>query len=79
MPAVEDCLLEVSRGRGVWFAPQPLHALLPDGNVRWIPVTDAEPHDLAVVWPDHAPEPLITRLIAEVRAVTGHGRQLHAA
>ncbi|MBC2906452.1 hypothetical protein [Streptomyces cupreus] len=76
---MEDCLLEVGRGHGVWFAPQPLHALMPAGNVRWIPVTDAEPFDLAVVWPDHAPAPLITRLIAEVRAVAGHDRQLHAA
>ncbi|CCK32536.1 LysR family transcriptional regulator [Streptomyces davaonensis JCM 4913] len=79
VPGVEDCLLEVGRGRGVWFAPQPLHALLPAGNVRWIPVTDAEPHDLAVVWHDRAPQHLISRLIAEVRAVTGHDRQLHAA
>ncbi|MEV0173624.1 LysR family transcriptional regulator [Streptomyces sp. NPDC050803] len=77
--AVEDCLLEVGRGRGIWFAPHPLHALMPAGNVRWIPVTDAEPFDLAVVWNDPAPQPLITRLIAEVRAVTGHDRHLHAA
>jgi DNA-binding transcriptional LysR family regulator len=79
VPSVEDCLLEVGRGRGIWLAPQPLKTLLPTGNVRWIEITDAEPFDLAVVWADHAPQPLITRLIAEVRRVTGHDRSLHAA
>lgn len=37
----------------------------PDGR------PDAPPFDLAVVWTDRAPQPLITRLIAEVRAVVG--------
>ncbi|MEV5729720.1 LysR family transcriptional regulator [Streptomyces pharetrae] len=79
VPTVEDCLLEVGRGRGIWFAPQPLHALLPAGNVRWIEVTDGEPFDLAVVWTDSAPQPVIARLIAEVRAVVEGGRQFHQA
>ncbi|MEU0401360.1 LysR family transcriptional regulator [Streptomyces sp. NPDC006197] len=72
VPLVEDCLLEVGRGRGVWFAPRPLEALLPTGSVRWIPVTDAERFELAVVWTDRAPQALVTRLIAEVRTLTGH-------
>ncbi|WP_308020048.1 LysR family transcriptional regulator [Streptomyces sp. SP2-10] len=79
VPHVEDCLLEVGRGRGVWFAPQPLHALMPAGNVRWIPVTDAKPFDLAVVWNDGAPQPLVTRLIAEVRAVIGRAGRPQSA
>ncbi|MDT7840174.1 LysR family transcriptional regulator [Streptomyces justiciae] len=79
VPTVEDCLLEVGRGHGVWFAPEPLRALLPAGPVRWIPVTDAPPFDLAVVWHDQAPQPLITRLIAEVRALAGDDRHLDAA
>jgi hypothetical protein len=45
-----------------------------------VPVADAAPFDLAVVWTDRAPQSLITRLIAEVRIVTGHqDRHLHAA
>lgn len=72
VPSVEDCLLEVGRGRGVWLAPRPLHALTSVGNLRWIPVTDAERFDLAVVWSDRAPQPLITRLIGEVRDATGY-------
>jgi DNA-binding transcriptional LysR family regulator len=78
VPLVEDCLLEVSRSRGIWLAPQPLEKLMPAANVRWIPITDAEAFDLAVVWNERAPQTLITRLVAEVRAVTGYDRALHA-
>ncbi|GGQ45202.1 LysR family transcriptional regulator [Actinomadura coerulea] len=79
VPSVEDCLLEVGRRRGVWLAPRPLEVLAPTGNLRWIPVTGAESFDLAVVWTDRAPQPLITRLISEVRTLTGHNQGLHAA
>ncbi|MEU8138065.1 LysR family transcriptional regulator [Streptodolium elevatio] len=79
VPGVGDCLLGVARGRGIWLAPMPLGGLRPTGDLRWVPVSDAPPFDLAVVWTDRAPQPLITRLIAEVRVVTGHDRRLHAA
>jgi DNA-binding transcriptional LysR family regulator len=79
VPLVEDCLLEVGRGRGIWLAPQPLEKLMPVANVRWIPITGAEPFDLAVVWNEGAPQTLITRLVAEVRTITGIDQALHAA
>ncbi|MFF0545971.1 hypothetical protein ACFYTF_24330 [Nocardia thailandica] len=79
VPTVEDCLLEVGRNRGVWIAPRPLGAAMPVGDLRWVPLTDGEPFDLAVVWADHAPQPLITRLIAEVRAVVDDERRHDAA
>lgn len=79
VPTVEDCLLEVGRNRGIWIAPQPLGAAMPIGDLRWVQLTDAEPFDLAVVWNDQAPEPLITRLIAEVRAAVGNDRRQDAA
>lgn len=66
---IEDALLAVARGRGVWFAPAPLARWAPPANVRWVPVTDAAPSDLALVWTAAAPEPLIARLVAEVRAL----------
>lgn len=73
-----DCLLEVARGHGVWLAPEPLSGSAPAGNVRWVPIADADPFDLAIVWPDRSPESLIARMIAEVRTITGY-RSLHAA
>ncbi|CAL9459514.1 HTH-type transcriptional regulator HdfR [Actinosynnema sp. ALI-1.44] len=79
VPLVEDCMLEVSRGRGVWLAPQPLEKLMPAANVRWLQVTDGDRFDLAVVWNDRAPQTLVTRLVAEVRTVTGYDHAFHAA
>lgn len=66
--SVDECVLMVARGRGIWLAPESLAQWLPAANVRWIPVTDAEPIDLAVVWKDHAPQDLVTATIAAVRA-----------
>ncbi|MYS83917.1 LysR family transcriptional regulator [Embleya scabrispora] len=66
---IEDALLTVARGRAVWLAPEPLGRWAPPANVRWLAVADAEPSELALVWTEQAPEPLIARLIAEVRAV----------
>ncbi|WP_188196066.1 LysR family transcriptional regulator [Nonomuraea sp. SYSU D8015] len=70
--SIEDCLLQAARGRGIWLAPQPLSATLPAvGDLRWIPVSDAAPFDLAIVWPRDAFNPLIARMIAEVRKIIG--------
>ena len=68
---IEDRLMLVARGRGVWLAPEPLTRYFPAPRVRWLPVTDAAPSHLAVVWAAHAPETLIARLVAEVRGITG--------
>lgn len=72
--SMENCLLEVARGRGVWMAPEPLARRAPGGGVRWIPVSDAGSFELAVVWTDRAPQALVARMIAEVRAITGYQR-----
>ena len=70
--SVEDCMLAVARGHGVWMAPEPLRRSIPvPGNLRWIPVSDGDPFDLAVVWTGRAPAPLIARLVAEAREITG--------
>lgn len=66
----EDHLLLVARGRGVWLAPEPISRYFPSPKVRWLPVTDAEPSTLVAVWTPEAPTPLVTRMIAEVRALT---------
>ncbi|MYW05291.1 LysR family transcriptional regulator [Streptomyces sp. SID3343] len=67
---VEECLLAVARGRGVWLAPQPLARWAPVPSVRWVPIEDAEPSPLAVVWTSRASESLISTLVAEVRKAT---------
>ncbi|WP_067822372.1 LysR family transcriptional regulator [Nocardia inohanensis] len=72
--ALEDALLMVARGKGVWLAPEPLSRWIPLTSVVWRPVTDAPPSELAVVWTDTAPHALIARMIAEVRLITGYTR-----
>jgi DNA-binding transcriptional LysR family regulator len=67
----EDHLQLVARHRGVWLAPEPISRYLPSPGVRWLPVTDAEPSTLVAVWTPEAPAALVSRMIAEVRSLTG--------
>lgn len=68
---IEDRLMLVARGRGVWLAPEPLARYFPLPGISWVPVSDAAPSYLAVVWMPGAPEPLISQLVTQVRALTG--------
>jgi len=68
---IEDRLMLVARGRGVWLAPEPLARYFPLPGVSWVPVSDAAPSYLAVVWMPGAAEHLISQLVAHVRALTG--------
>jgi hypothetical protein len=61
----------VARRRGIWLAPEPISRYFPSPHVRWVPVTDAEPSTLVAVWTPEAPTALVSRLIAEVRVLTG--------
>jgi DNA-binding transcriptional LysR family regulator len=67
---MEDCLLEVKRGRGIWLAPEPLARWAGDfSGVRWLPVTDAGTFQMAVVWPPHAPTDLVAALADQARSL----------
>lgn len=67
---MEDCLLQVKRGRGIWLAPEPLARWAGDfSGVRWLPVTGADTFQMAVVWPPHAPTELVAALAAQARCV----------
>jgi DNA-binding transcriptional LysR family regulator len=67
----EDHLLLVARRRGIWLAPEPISRYFPSPHVRWVPVPDAEPSTLVAVWTPQAPTALVSRMIAEVRVLTG--------
>jgi DNA-binding transcriptional LysR family regulator len=67
---IEDRLMLVASGLGVWLAPEPLSRQFLMPQIAWLPVTDAPPSHLAVVWTSRAPQSLVTRLIAEVRKLT---------
>lgn len=65
---MEEVLMQVKRGNGVWIAPRPLAVWAGTmSGVRWIPIDDAGSLRLSVVWTADAPPDLIARLIAEAR------------
>ncbi|MEZ0111048.1 DNA-binding transcriptional LysR family regulator [Catenulispora sp. EB89] len=61
---LEDCLTQVRRGHGVWFAPRAMAEWAVCPGVALVPVTDLEPVELAVAWTDAAPRELVDRLVA---------------
>jgi DNA-binding transcriptional LysR family regulator len=68
---MEEVLMQVKRGNGVWLAPQPLACWAGTmSGVRWIPVDDADSFQLSVVWTAGAPKDLVARLIAEARTAS---------
>jgi DNA-binding transcriptional LysR family regulator len=67
VPTLEDCLTQVRRGNGVWFAPRAMAEWALCSGVRLIPVQDLEDTPLAVVWSPNAPQDLVTLLIEHVR------------
>ncbi|GAA2022507.1 LysR substrate-binding domain-containing protein [Catenulispora yoronensis] len=64
---LEECLTQVRRGHGVWFAPRAMAEWAVCGGVRLVPVTDIPPTPLAVVWPAAAPRGLVELLVEHVR------------
>jgi DNA-binding transcriptional LysR family regulator len=66
---LEDCLTQVRRGRGVWFAPIAMAQWAVCPGVALVPVTDLEPSELAVAWTDVAPRELVDRLVGAARRV----------
>lgn len=68
---MEDVLMHVKRGNGVWLAPLPLARWAGAmSGVRWIPVDDADSFQLSVVWTADAPPDLVARLVAEARTAS---------
>jgi hypothetical protein len=60
----------------VFFGPEPLTRYFPPQGVRWVPVTDAQPSTLALVWTPRTPAELVARLLTVVRSITGWGQNM---
>ncbi|NUP47524.1 MAG: LysR family transcriptional regulator [Catenulispora sp.] len=68
---LEECLTQLRRNRGVWFAPRAMAEWAVCSGVRLVPVADIEPTPLAVVWPAAAPRGLVELLVEHVRERIG--------
>jgi len=66
----EECLHLVAAGRGSWIAPSSTAAYFRYPELVWLPLEDAEPYRLALIWPRHSANPLLHVLLQESRRVT---------
>jgi DNA-binding transcriptional LysR family regulator len=66
---LEDCLTQVRRGHGVWFAPIAMAEWALCRGVALVPVIDLAPAELAVVWTDGAPLEVVERLVGAAREI----------
>lgn len=66
----EECLHLVATGRGYWIAPASTAAYFRYPRLAWLPLEDADPFQLALVWPRHRATPLLHLLLRESRRVT---------
>ncbi|MFD1048657.1 hypothetical protein ACFQ1S_25565, partial [Kibdelosporangium lantanae] len=60
----------VAAGRGSWIAPSSTASYFRYPRVEWLPLEDAAPYELALIWPRHAANPLLHLLLEESRRVT---------
>ena len=66
----EECLHLVAAGRGCWIAPASTAAYFPYPRLAWLPLVDADPLQLALLWPRHSANPMLDVLLEESRRVT---------
>jgi DNA-binding transcriptional LysR family regulator len=65
----EECLHFVAAGHGCWIAPASTAAYFPYPHLVWLPLTDADPLQLALIWPRHSASPLLDLLLRESQRV----------
>jgi molybdate transport repressor ModE-like protein len=66
----EECLYLVAVGRGCWIAPASTAAYFSHPRLDWLHLVDADPLQLALVWPRQTVNPLLDLLLRESRRVT---------
>jgi DNA-binding transcriptional LysR family regulator len=63
----EECLHLVAAGHGCWIAPASTVTYFAQPKLTWLPLIDAPPNVLALIWPKHTVNPLLHRLLEETR------------
>jgi molybdate transport repressor ModE-like protein len=65
----EECLHLVAAGHGCWIAPASTVTYFAHPRLVWLPLVDAPPNELALVWPRHSTNPYLPLLLQETRRV----------
>ena len=63
----EECLHLVAAGHGCWIAPASTVTYFAHPRLTWLPLLDAEPNVLALIWPKHNANPLLHLLLTQTR------------
>jgi molybdate transport repressor ModE-like protein len=63
----EECLHLVAAGHGCWIAPASTVTYFAHPRLTWLPLVDAEPNVLALIWPKHSANPMLHLLLEQTR------------
>jgi molybdate transport repressor ModE-like protein len=65
----EECLHLVAAGHGCWIAPASTVTYFAHPRLVWLPLVDAPPNELALIWPRQSTNPYLALLLEETRRV----------
>ena len=65
----EECLHLVAAGHGCWIAPASTVTYFAHPRLVWLPLVDAPPNELALIWPRRSTNPYLALLLQETRRV----------
>ncbi|GAB3931592.1 LysR substrate-binding domain-containing protein [Kribbella albertanoniae] len=65
----EECLHLVAAGHGCWIAPASTVTYFAHPRLVWLPLVDAPPNQLALMWAVHNPNPYLPLLLQETSRV----------
>lgn len=71
----EECLHLVAAGHGCWIAPASTVTYFAHPRLVWLPLVDAVPNELAIIWLRDNTNPYLTLLLQETRRIAVAGRQ----
>jgi molybdate transport repressor ModE-like protein len=63
----EECLHLVAAGHGCWIAPASTVTYFAHPKLTWLPLVDAEPNVLALIWLKHSANPMLQLLLEQTR------------
>lgn len=66
----EECLHLVAAGHGCWIAPASTVTYFAHPRLVWLPLVDAPPNDLALIWLCDSTHPYLELLLQETRRAT---------
>jgi DNA-binding transcriptional LysR family regulator len=76
--SIQEILALVSAGRGICLVPRTVAVNYPRQDVRYVPVTDADPAVVSVAWTREAVRPVVEAFIETAREVAGRHSAAHA-